>query len=261
MSLLQDELFDFYHRDSKLLAFKEMPLGSVQHSPGTQRADVVTMTKSYNMRIRIYEVKSTRADFLSDVGRGKYEGYFKFCHQLFFATPKGLVKKDEIPQGCGLITFTQGRGWHVAMGAPVRQCVLDVEFLMACLFRGQEYAQEVRNLRDRISMEDNIQVSEMAKNVDYRIKRRLQGVEPELEQVRKAQALIDEFLGKNSRSLQDAFWQLDRFLKYDMPGLGNMPAALNLLSLAVALIQSPPNSLTEHGAFKKIQEFVREVAP
>lgn len=258
MSKLQDELFDFFQGTPKLLVYKEMPLGSVFLDAHTQRADVLTMTKSYNTRIRIYEVKESRADFLSDVRRGKYEGYLSFCHQLYFAVPKGLIKKEEVPAGCGLITFSADKGWHVVNAPVVHKPAIDQNFLMACLFRGQEYALDVRRLRDRISMVENVQVSEMAKNVSWAIRRRLSSVEPELEKVRKAKALIDEFLGRESRDLQNAVWCLERFLKRELPGLQNISLAQDLLTVATTLVNDPENSLLAYGAFQRIEEFVQE---
>ena len=61
MSRLQDLLAEHLRRDPQLLVYRELPLGP--NRDGTQRADVLTLGKSYHLRVRIYEVKAGRSDF------------------------------------------------------------------------------------------------------------------------------------------------------------------------------------------------------
>lgn len=51
------------------------------------------------------EVKISRADFLSDVRSEKWKRYRRFSARIWFATPQGLVKPEEVPEGCGLIEY------------------------------------------------------------------------------------------------------------------------------------------------------------
>lgn len=71
---------------------------------GSPRPDVYTLEPTF-MRIKAvaFECKVSRADFLCDVGKGKALGYLVYAGALVFATPKGLVRKDELPIGAGLI--------------------------------------------------------------------------------------------------------------------------------------------------------------
>lgn len=79
---------------------------------GSPRPDVYTIECSYSRFIPIaYEVKVTRADFLSDVTSGKALRYLDFAGSLVFAVPAGLVDKGEIPPGCGLIVRGEN-GWR-----------------------------------------------------------------------------------------------------------------------------------------------------
>ncbi len=81
--------------------FLDVPLGSVWFAPygeGVPRADLVEIKPSYTrFCVSIYEVKVSRADFLSDIKSGKWRGYLPHCHRIYFATPAGLVDKKEIP--------------------------------------------------------------------------------------------------------------------------------------------------------------------
>lgn len=54
-----------------------------------------------------YEVKATRADFLSDIRSGKWEQYLPRLTQFYFAVPSGLVQNDEVPGPAGLIVRTE----------------------------------------------------------------------------------------------------------------------------------------------------------
>lgn len=62
--------------------------------------DAIAIAKSWsNPRIVIYEVKVSRNDFLRD---GKYQCYLPYCHEFYFVVPKGMVKKEELPENVGL---------------------------------------------------------------------------------------------------------------------------------------------------------------
>lgn len=83
--------------------------------------DVVSMKPSWSTpNPTAYEVKATRSDFQRDVQRGKYRNYLPYFCRFYFATPSGLVSKDEVPEGCGLIVRGEN-GWHGVVGPRVRE--------------------------------------------------------------------------------------------------------------------------------------------
>jgi hypothetical protein len=65
------------------------------------RFDVVGVSR-YTRQVRIYEVKSSRADFLSDA---KWERYLPFCTHFAFVAPAGAIFRWELPRECGLIEY------------------------------------------------------------------------------------------------------------------------------------------------------------
>lgn len=127
------------------LAWTQMPLGSVVgENPAV--ADVLTMDKRYRLHVAIYEVKVDRGDFNHDIRTGKYERYLKAAHQVFFATPAGLVKKEEIPDSCGLITRTP-KIWRVVKSAPRNEIEVPRNLMIALLIRGaQDHFERQREL-------------------------------------------------------------------------------------------------------------------
>lgn len=76
------------------------------YSPSPQgllKFDGLAIYKSWSQKhIRIYEIKVSRSDFLQD---NKYHLYKQYCHEMYFAVPKGLVKKEEVPDDVGLMYY------------------------------------------------------------------------------------------------------------------------------------------------------------
>lgn len=133
------------------MAWVEIPLGSVYQNSRLQRADVVGLNKSFTQpNLRIYEVKVSRADYLSDIGRGKYAGYLKSADQVYFAVPQGLIKVAELPQdGVGLIIRGE-TSWSVAKAARRQDFKLTEEILLKLLIRGHDdFQRQYRSKKHR----------------------------------------------------------------------------------------------------------------
>lgn len=79
------------------------PYVATEFSPSGSgcRFDVIGLGR-YTRQVRIYEVKSSRADFLAD---GKWESYLKYCTHLSIIGPAGAVHAWELPPGVGLIEY------------------------------------------------------------------------------------------------------------------------------------------------------------
>lgn len=92
------------------MIWTDMQLGPA----GSPRPDVYSIEPTYKrLNAMAYEVKISRADFLADVTSGKALSYLTYAGALAFAVPKGLVRKDEVPAGCGLIERGD-TGWRWA---------------------------------------------------------------------------------------------------------------------------------------------------
>ena len=54
-----------------------------------------------------YEVKATRADWLKELENPAKRGAaFDNSHEAWFAAPAGIINKDEVPEGWGLMTYS-----------------------------------------------------------------------------------------------------------------------------------------------------------
>ncbi len=122
------------------IKFTDMPLGSVwagQYSigKGTQIADALMVRPSYTQFcVSIYEIKVSRADFLSDIRSEKWRGYLPHSHRFYFATPKGLIDKKEIPREAGLIIRCK-KTWRTVVQPEVRDIEIPYDTMMALVFR------------------------------------------------------------------------------------------------------------------------------
>jgi hypothetical protein len=65
------------------------------------RFDVVGIAK-YTRQVRIYEIKSSRSDFLAD---SKWPKYLDYCTHFAFVAPAGAIFRWELEAGIGLIEY------------------------------------------------------------------------------------------------------------------------------------------------------------
>lgn len=184
-----------------------------------------------------YEVKASRSDFTGDARGGKYQRYLPFFRRFYFATPAGMVKKKEVPEGCGLIVRSE-KGWSGVVAPSVRE--IDdgpfTQLLMAMLFRQkkapwrstedspQARAERVRRYREHL---------EATEIVDGEVRKQIHEARSglrKLERARKrvAKALGEEVDGRSLKELVEALiareaadaeilrrleWDVDRLLR------------------------------------------------
>lgn len=91
--------------------------------------DGVAIYKSWsNPQIRGYEVKVSRSDFLRDA---KYPCYLPYFHEFYFVVPKGMVQKNEVEEGIGLMWYDPETGVLTTKKRAVhRKIEVDAAFLL-----------------------------------------------------------------------------------------------------------------------------------
>jgi hypothetical protein len=88
------------------LFFRELRVGTGRQNGNAQRLDAFALnTLPHTAMKRIcYEVKISRADFLSELKRPlKRRIGMRYSNEFYFVTPVALVSTAEIPAECGLI--------------------------------------------------------------------------------------------------------------------------------------------------------------
>lgn len=130
---LMYDLAEHLDRPERML-WTDMQLGPM-HSP---RPDIFLMAKTYsNPRGIVYEIKVSVADFRSDVTTGKWQKYLDFACGVYFACPKGLITKNDVPPTCGLILRSE-KGWRSAKAPVLSPVDLDWLVMMKLLIDGIE---------------------------------------------------------------------------------------------------------------------------
>jgi hypothetical protein len=101
---------------SDRMVWTDMQLGPV----GSPRPDVYTVPCSFaKFRPIAYEIKISVADFRRDVTAGKWMSYLKYASGVIFCVPAGLIKKEDVPAGCGLMTRGE-TGWRALKGPTLK---------------------------------------------------------------------------------------------------------------------------------------------
>jgi hypothetical protein len=146
------------------LVWQETALGSTYLSAGCSSPpipDVLSIARSYpgagRHEIRVFEVKVSRSDFRADVRAQKYRRYFGYCHRLWFATPAGLLRLDDIPADAGWIELDpRGPVWRTRKSAPkAGRPDWTATDWFALILSGDLALRQHRRLRDRLIEFDN----------------------------------------------------------------------------------------------------------
>jgi hypothetical protein len=99
------------------LFLRELRVGTGRHNGGAQRLDAFALNTLPHMAMKrvCYEVKTSRADFLSEIKHPlKRRIGMRYSNEFYFVTPAALVSIGEIPPECGLVetgyaTFAEWR--------------------------------------------------------------------------------------------------------------------------------------------------------
>jgi hypothetical protein len=168
--------------------------------------DIIAIRKRQYLRkeLRAYEIKASRADFLADVGRMKWKKYLSVCHRVYFAAPAGMLKRSEIPQGAGLIVFSENSGWSVVKTAKSHEPTnLDADAVLSILFAASNDADERRRLRDRLTVNDNISLKGVADRIGGEIARRVAGCTPETERdAERIARVVNQYFGNKVEAIK-----------------------------------------------------------
>lgn len=100
---------------------------------GHLRMDAIAIKPSWSSPcVTAYEVKVSRNDFLRD---SKWPEYLKYCHRFYFACPKGLITKEDIPDSrVGLIWASENGNCRTVKAVPTRIVEIPSEFYQYIIF-------------------------------------------------------------------------------------------------------------------------------
>ena len=191
------------------MTWVQIPLGSVIWSDNrVPRADVLAVRKSFaHPTFIIYEVKISRSDFHTDVNKGKYQSYFNHCAQFYFAAPTGLIKKDEVPEGTGLIVRGE-KGWHTLKSALRREHKLDEQMLLKLLMRGYDNRLDEWKQYDRLKLLEYKGLKEASFQHGIKIAQDLGEASDLIQRAEEIKQKVGEVLGKSYKTPWEAVYSL-----------------------------------------------------
>lgn len=118
---------------------------------GSRRCDALAMGlwESKGLHLHGHEIKVSRSDWrkeLDDVT--KAEPIEKFCHFWWIVAPKGIVKKDELPEQWGLMECSNGTALRVSKRATKQDTEpITYGFMAACLRAFNEQSDLEKQLK------------------------------------------------------------------------------------------------------------------
>ncbi|MDF0750314.1 hypothetical protein NLU14_08730 [Marinobacter sp. 71-i] len=142
---LMIRLADYLGSISGRMMWTDMQLGP----SGSPRPDVYAMDKSFaHPKPVAYEVKVSLSDFRSDVTKGKWQSYLEFAGAVIFVVPRGLITKNDVPNGCGLMTYNADTDTFASVKKPTLHPVkLPERVMLKLLIDGVDRVHEVNRRR------------------------------------------------------------------------------------------------------------------
>lgn len=142
---LMIRLADYLGSISGRMMWTDMQLGP----SGSPRPDVYAMDKSFaHPKPVAYEVKVSLSDFRSDVTKGKWQSYLDFAGAVIFVVPRGLITKNDVPNGCGLMTYNAETDTFASVKKPTLHPVkLPERVMLKLLIDGVDRVHEVNRRR------------------------------------------------------------------------------------------------------------------
>lgn len=211
---LATDLADHLRGGTDTIVWENMQLGM----SGSARPDVFRLARSFaHPKPTVYEVKVSRADFLRDVGAGKWNAYFDFAETVYFAAPAGMLSKADIPSEAGL--YVRGPdGWRAAKAArPRRLDTIPQDVLLKLLidgidrqvsrraFRGKDAAEYLNECALASAAERKFGAEAGAAMRDWAsLRRSVEDLRGEEARVRAANQIRDEHRREQLRKERDA---------------------------------------------------------
>lgn len=135
----------------------------------TPRADLVVCRPSYSQfTLSVFEIKISRADFLSDIRSEKWRSYLPHCHRFYFAVAAGVATKDDIPAEAGFMVRGP-KGWTTRKAAPPQSQEIPPQTLLSLIFAKQRRSTREKRLDDVIAMQQD-KFSRQRKDFSGRLK-------------------------------------------------------------------------------------------
>jgi hypothetical protein len=105
------------------------------------RPDVFSIVPTHNIARtapQVHEVKVSRSDFLADVAKPhKRAAYQRLAGAVYYVAAEGLIRPEEVPDGCGLIVERREGEFVKSKSIRARRVALDSWALLNLILKSQ----------------------------------------------------------------------------------------------------------------------------
>ena len=256
---LANDLAEHLAKNTDRIIWTDMQLGPA----GSPRPDVFSIPKSYsNFKPLAYECKISVSDFRSDITKGKWQSYLKFASGVIFAVPKGLINKDDVPKGCGLIVRSES-GWRMVKGPTLTPIANDLpkDFWIKLVIDGVDRSRREQRYRHGIEHRTQQDISKKyGDDLAMALSRRDQAqskLNYQTEEIRKKLGAIDVIRhAERQKEMLEADKQDLEKLHHDLCECLGLPAGSSTWNMKAAL-NTQKQMLTKHGQIQRCQEALR----
>lgn len=210
------------------IVWEDMQMGP----SGSIRPDVYLLKKRYSTFAPVtYEVKISVSDFRSDITSGKWQGYLNFSSAVIFAVPAGLIKKEDVPAGCGLIVRHE-EVWRMVKKPTMQHLeTLPRESWMKLVIDGIQRATEQRD-------EARLRVAPNRWSVERALSKKLgHEISGLVAKIIQSRAFVADEIERNEKTLQEVRDGTHQQLKWAREAVDREQKRISgeLADLAVAL--------------------------
>ena len=191
-----------------------------------------------------YEIKVTRADFLSDE---KWVGYLDYCHSFSFVCPKDIIFANDLPSHVGLLYFNpEKQSLRTVKKAVIRQIELPADLLYYIILSRIDSSQypffSTRKEYFLAWLQNKIDNKEISYRIRSKIGEELQKSQQALDQnkslIKSREELfaIKDFLSKSGFPTWDLLATIRAIIESKVP-----PQILNCVNKAISELEKIRN--------------------
>lgn len=196
---------------------------------GSPRPDIYTMRKSYTKPSPMaYEIKVSVSDYRSDITAGKWQTYLQYAQGVYFCAPAGLIKKDDLPKGCGLMVRGE-TSWRSLKRPTLSKVDLPQKALLKLLIDGIDRNKERLRTREFSVYQENKALRQHHGDIVAKV---VHNYHRALDDIERLESTVDASL-KEAREyaekiIQNARDQRDRLEETTAEGFEALRVALEL---------------------------------
>ncbi len=216
-------------KHSKAICVSECKIGPTWGATRSSRMDLWVMEKSWaNPRVIAYEIKVSRQDFLND---NKWQAYLDYCNELYFVCPPGIINKEELPDGVGLLhTSVNCKKLYTKQKSPYRDVEIPESIFRYILYTRTAITGEYVNRTKKEYWENWLKEKEInsdfgrrvSKKISQRVFDEILNVKSDNDDIKRENerlSEIKEFLEKTNTRYHDWIWYPEKTLKKLNSGL------------------------------------------